>query len=64
MYEDKVEEVSSEPEYTLRINVSLAETATVLAEVPERQEKFISTTVLRNFKEGSCPFRETAGSKS
>ena len=61
----KVEGVSSEAEYTLRINVFLAERATVLVEVSEGQEKFISTTVLHDCKEeGSCLFTETAGSKS
>jgi hypothetical protein len=62
---NKAEGVSSEAEYTLRINIFLAETAAVLAEVSEGQEEFISTTVLRDCKEErSCLFTETAGSKS
>ena len=61
----KAKGVSLEAEYTLRINVFLAETAAVLVEVSEGQEKFISTTILHECKEeGRCLFTETAGSKS
>jgi hypothetical protein len=45
---NKAEGVSSEAEYTLRINVFLAETAAALAEVSKGQEEFISTTVLHD----------------
>jgi hypothetical protein len=44
------------------INVFLVVAAAVLAEMFEEQEKFISTMVLHDLKEGSCSFTETAGS--
>jgi hypothetical protein len=61
----KAEGVSSEAEYTPRINVFLAEMSALLAEVSKGQVKLISTTVLHNCKEeGSCSFTDAAGSKS
>ena len=60
-----MEGVLSEAEYTLCINVFLADAAAVLAEVSEGHEKLISTTVLHDCKEeGSYSFTETGGSKS
>jgi hypothetical protein len=43
--------VLSEAEYTLPVGAIIVETATVLAEVFKRQEKFISATVLHDSQE-------------